>query len=289
MADRALIKRAAEKSQRGQPLTAAESKALAQFKVKQEADWRDKIYRDVPLKDVKRLLGGRTTKFVAALAASTGLPIAGESSDLFAVFAALVGLGEKLRATAVSAVSEEHGRDGHVTPVMHTMFSAAEALKVRIGRGSVRMLRDWIKAGMPGTPGKHGGPGHFPIDEMGEWAKNNLDDLKVETDEASLLNLELKRQKVRQETLHTEDREQDREERRGNILPRDELTQFLRDSIVVARQQLLALPKELAGLISDPKLQRAFLAEATKKVTTTLDGLASEFARGPDSANEGVA
>ncbi len=286
MADRELLKRAAEKSQKGQPLSAAESKALAQWKAKQEAEWRERIYRDVPLKDVKRLLGGRTTKFVNDFATSTGLPIAGASSDLFAVFTALVEFAAKVR-TNTSEVSQTSEVSGGL--ICHTMFSAAEALKARIGRGSVRMLRDWIKQGMPGTAGGRGVQGHFPIDEMADWAKNNLDDLKVETDEASLLNLELKRQKVRQETLATEDKEQDREERRGNILPRDEFTQFLRDSIIVARQQLFALPKELAGLISEPKLQRTFLDESTKRVTTILEGLASEFARGPDSANEAVA
>ena len=169
------------------------------------------------------------------------------------------------------------------------MFEAAEALKVRIGRGSVRMLRDWIKQGMPGKAGQHGSAGNFPIDEMVDWARNNLDDLKPGTDEATLLTLELKRQKSRQEQLKTEDMEQDREERRGNILPRDEHTQFIRDSISIARQQLLSLPKELAGLVSDPKLQRAFLEEATKKVTTALDGLAAEFARGSDSSFKAVA
>lgn len=288
MADRALLKRAAEKSQRGETLTAVETKALAQFRTKQEAEWRERIYRDVPLKDVKRLLGGRTTKFVDGLAQSTGLPIAGESSDLFAVFAKLVDVADKLRAVSAVTTADEQGSEGGGSLVCHTMFAAAEALKSRIGRGSVRMLRDWMKQGMPGNAGGRGVQGRFPIEEMVEWAKNNLDDLKAETDEASLLNLELKRQKVRQETLNTEDREQDREERRGNILPRDEHTQFIRDSIIVARQQLLSLPKELAGLISDPKLQRTFLDEATKRITTTLEGLASEFARGPDSANEAV-
>lgn len=254
---------------------------------RQEAERRERIYRTIPIKDVKRLLGGRTAKYVEGLAQVTGLPIAGESTDLFALFAAVVELGEKLRAMSSSPAARSTESDGAV--ICHTMFSAAEALKSRIGRGSVRMLRDWMKAGMPGAAGGRGVQGRFPIEEMVEWAKNNLDDLKAGADEASLLNLELKRQKVRQETLHTEDREQDREERRGNILPRDEHTQFLRDSIIVARQQLMSLPKELAGLISSPKLQRTFLDEATKRINATLEGLASEFARGSNSSNEAVA
>ncbi len=284
--NRGLLQSAAAKLGRGEPLTNAEKQAHARWKAAQEAEWREKIYRDVPLKDVKRLLGGRTTKFVNDFATSTGLPIAGASSDLFAVFAVLVDFARKLPG---DHAPPEGGTTNGGGLVCHTMFSAAEALKARIGRGSVRMLRDWIKQGMPGKPGGRGVQGHFPIDEMAEWAKNNLDDLKVETDEGSLLTLELKRQKVRQETLNTEDKEQDREERRGNILPRDEHTQFIRDSVVVARQQLLALPKELAGLISEPKLQRTFLDESTKRITTILEGLANEFARGPDSANETVA
>lgn len=277
----ALLKRAAEKSQRGESLSAAETKALAQWKAKSEAEWREKIYRSVPLKDLRRLLGGRTTKFVGDLARSMSLPIGGESSDLFAVFAALADFSRKLPA-------ETAPTEGGTANICHTMFAAAEALKTRIGRGSVRMLRDWLRLGMPGKAGQHGNAGHFPIEDMAEWARNNLDDLKAESDEGSLLTLELKRQKVRQEILHTEDCEQDREERRGNILPRDEHTQFIRDSIVVARQQLLALPKDLAGMITDPKLQRTFLAETTTRIATTLAGLEAEFARGPNSANEAV-
>lgn len=165
-----------------------------------------------------------------------------------------------------------------------TKFDAARELKVRLGRGSVRMLSDWLKQGMPGRAAKAGKRGRFVIDEMVTWARENLDDLSPQSDEGTLLTLETKRQKNRQEQLKTEEMELESAERAGNILPRDEWTQFARDAIGVARTQLAALPKELAGMISDPKLQRAFLNEATKRITSTLDRVAAEFARGQDGA-----
>lgn len=165
-----------------------------------------------------------------------------------------------------------------------TKFDAAKELKSRLGRGSVRMLSDWLKQGMPGRAAKGGKPGQFVIDEMVAWARENLDDLSPQTDEATLLALETKRQKNRQEQLKTEEMERDAAERVGNILPRDEWTQFARDAVGVARTQLAALPKELAGMISDPKLQRAFLNEATKRIEDTLERIAAEFARGNDAA-----
>lgn len=173
--------------------------------------------------------------------------------------------------------------------VCATKFDAARELKKRLGRGSVRMLTDWLKQGMPGRAGKGGKPGRFPIDEMVVWARENLDDLSPESSEATELVLESKRQKVRQDQLKTENLEIDREERRGNILPRDEWTQFARDAVAVARQQLVSLPRELAGLISDPKLQRTFLDEATKRIKRTLDALADEFARGAGPQSAAVA
>lgn len=165
-----------------------------------------------------------------------------------------------------------------------TKFDAARELKARLGRGSVRMLSDWLKQGMPGRAAKAGKPGRFVIDEMATWARENLDDLSPQTDESTLLALETKRQKNRQEQLKTEEMERESSERAGNILPRDEWTQFARDAIGVARTQLAALPKELAGMISEPKLQRAFLNEATKRITSTLDRLADEFGRGCERA-----
>ena len=181
---------------------------------------------------------------------------------------------KKMRAQSTTAES--------AALICVTKFDAARELKARIGRGSVRMLSDWLKQGMPGRAAHGGKPGHFPIDEMVVWARENLDDLSPKTDEATLLALETKRQKNRQEQLKTEEMERDSSERAGNILPRDEWTQFARDAIGVARTQLAALPKELAGMISEPKLQRAFLNEATKRISTTLDRLADEFARGQD-------
>jgi len=276
--DRKALKSAAEKLARGAALTGSEKKAHAQWERDTEAKWRDKIYRDVPIKDVARLMVGRTPRFVRSFAQSTGLPLGGDTSDLFAVFSALVEFAAKVpvETPLVAGASEKL--------ICTTMFSAAEALKARIGRGSVRMLRDWMKAGMPGTAGARGKPGHLPIDEMVAWAKDNLDDLKAEADEGSLLNMELKRQKVRQQTLTTEEMEQSRDERRGNILPRDEFTQFLTDAIALARTQLLDVPNRLADLISDHKLQRTVLAEATPIIEEILNGLAEAFASGPEVA-----
>jgi hypothetical protein len=238
-----------------------------------EAQSRERIYRSMPITDVRRLMGHKSAKYVADLATRSGLPIGGDVVDLYRLFPAIDQLSQR---ASIDAVDE----DGRAT-ICRTKFEAAEALKKRIGRGSPRMLTDWMKAGMPGTAGGRGIPGRFPIEEMVAWAKDNLDDLKPEGDEASLLALEMKRKKDRLQALAIEDREQDREERRGNILPRDEFSQFLRDAIVVARQQLLSLPKELAGLISDARQQRIFFNEATRATTTILGGLEAEFARGP--------
>ena len=199
-------------------------------------------------------------------------------------------LAGKSRSRAKPGVRKMRATPAAESPVIcTTKFDAARELKARLGRGSVRMLSDWLKQGMPGCAAKAGKAGRFVIDEMVTWARENLDDLTPASDEASLLSLETKRQKGRQEQLKTEEMEREAAEKRGNILPRDEFTQFLRDAIVVARQQLVALPKQLAAMEPTSKLQRKFLDEATRHVKTICDGLEAAFALGPDSANAALA
>jgi hypothetical protein len=47
-----------------------------------------------------------------------------------------------------------------------------------------------------------------------------------------------------------EERQIQRDERRGNILPRDEYTFAIRETIIVARDHLMAIPKQLVRLVT---------------------------------------
>jgi len=95
------------------------------------------------------------------------------------------------------------------------------------------------------------------------------------------VELATKAEKLKQQRLTTQRMEREEQIRQGNILDREEWTLFARESIVICRDQIAALPKLLARL-AGPQERAKILAEGTRIVNLKLSQLADALAQGPD-------
>lgn len=278
MVDRAILKRAAEKLARRETLTASEKKAHDQWKAQTEAEWRERIYRDVPLKDVRRLLGGKTAKQVAELAAKLGLPIAGHSSDLFAVFSAFDDLSQKL--------ADGRLRKSNAANVASTQADAIHALADRGITVSIRTLRDWFS--VKGCPGKT--EQGYDIDAIEQWAAVNSDKTAEDSEEtrsrARQLNQQIKEQELEIKRLKAADMQRADDAARGNILALSDCIELITAIVAVARTELMAVPKEVASIATDTGLQQQIVTEGSQRVAKILDSLAAKLARVPQQVRE---
>lgn len=166
-----------------------------------------------------------------------------------------------------------------------TYESAAKALKSRIGVGSVKSLQSWLALGMPGSPGQGVSRiGHFPIDEMEDWAKANLSLTSQNFDAAAAAR---RQRKEEAEIKRLEDRIA-REARKdavvaGELLPRDVYTAFVTEALATMTNGLVNLPLVLmrAGFVAKPQ-QAEFVADAQRRIRLLLDDLSTTLARGPE-------
>jgi hypothetical protein len=167
--------------------------------------------------------------------------------------------------------------------VLRTMKEAADALRARIGRGSPRMLRDWIADGMPGKPGRGTLAGHFPIEAMVAWAQDNLDLNTISDDEHAKTKAEIDREKLRKLKVGNEEIEARRDLVRGNSLPRDEWTLFAREVVAIFQNRQMRLGKRLAqrGVISKNRIK-----DVEEEVRKDLAGLAEALKAGPPKDSE---
>lgn len=281
--DRHKLKSAAEKLSRGEQLTAAEKKAHAQWERDTEAKWRERIYRDVPGKDVRRLLGGKTAKQVTDLAADTGLPIGGEKCDLFAVFGALESLAGRLRKAEESAAGSES--DG--SRLVKTQGDAIKGLSERGISVSIRTLRDWFS--IKGCPGKS--ERGYDLDTIERWATLNSDKTSEDSEETRQRNRRrqeaIKEEELRIKRLKADDLQRADEAARGNVLPLDECIEMITSIVAIARTEIVAIPKLIAPIAADPELQRRLVTEGSLHVAKCLDGLSAKLARVPQQVKEG--
>ena len=65
------------------------------------------------------------------------------------------------------------------------------------------------------------------------------------------------------------------DERRGNILPHDEYRFAIRETIIVARDHLMAIPKQLARLVTAKKERKRLLTKADRIIRKILTELAN--------------
>ena len=164
--------------------------------------------------------------------------------------------------------------------VLTTMKAAADELRKRIGKGSPRMLRDWLKDGMPGTPGKGTQPGHFPIEEMVVWANDNLnltEDDEV-TKERSRIKTETAAEKLRAIKLKNQSAEAEAAVKVGAALPREEWTLFAQEVVAIFANRQMRLGKRLAqrGVISRDRIK-----DVEEEVRKDLAGLKEALEAGP--------
>lgn len=276
-AEAALVRSAVTKLNGGKSLTSAEGRAHAKATRIQEVATRRKLFSAIAAKEFAELCAVKPRQ-LAAIASVTGLAFDAATVNLFELLPRLVAYLEKNRERLT--VVEPPADAATTGLIVTTKFDAAEALKARIGRGSVRMLGDWLRQGMPGTAGGRGMPGRFAIDEMVAWARENLDIGAETSDAGSAVALELKREKLTQLRLETEKKQQARDEERGNILPRDEWTLFAAESITVARSRLMSAVKDLSTLIKNDHERKTFIVDAEATLASVLGQIAADFERG---------
>lgn len=88
-------------------------------------------------------------------------------------------------------------------------------------------------------------------------------------------------EKLKQEQIKTRAMQLNENVEQGNILTRDEMTQFVVEVIGVARDQFKTLPRQLARLIGDQETQRRLIDEGNRLVRGVLDRLADALEKGP--------
>ncbi len=79
-----------------------------------------------------------------------------------------------------------------------------------------------------------------------------------------------------------EERQIQLDERRGNILPHNEYTFAIRQTVIVARDHLMAIPKQLARLVTTIKERKRVLTEADRIARKILTELASALKKKPN-------
>ncbi len=112
-------------------------------------------------------------------------------------------------------------------------------------------------------------------------------DWKTGTSEESLADLkrEEKREHVQQERIKTVRMLREEEYASGNILPRDEKEVSDREHIGVARDTLMALPRELARLLPE-QYHAKIQSEGERIIRRTLERLATELDHQADDEDE---
>lgn len=151
-------------------------------------------------------------------------------------------------------------------------------------------LDGWYKSGVPWFPrdaitiGKNG----YITSVDGEAIKAAMEarDAAQRTSSDSGGTLQkLKTAKLAQEIkllqIEVENAERERDLQRGNILPRDEYTRFVREVMGIARDRWATIPKSLAKLVDSDALQSRLLRESTTIVEAVLSSLARSLEEGP--------
>lgn len=151
-------------------------------------------------------------------------------------------------------------------------------------------LDGWYKSGVPWFPRdaiKLGKNGRI-ISVDGEAIKAAMEarDASAKSSSESGGTLQkLKTAKLAQEIkllqIEVEQAERERDLQRGNILPRDEYTRFVREVMGIARDRWATIPKSLAKLVDSDALQSRLLREATKIVDAVLASLSRSLDEGP--------
>lgn len=102
-----------------------------------------------------------------------------------------------------------------------------------------------------------------------------------EPSERVKIQIEREKERLEQDRMRTARERREHEEELGNILDRAEYTLFVREHISVARDGMLALPKDLARLAEGQRLKKKMIEEGTKIVEKHLNRLAKALAKGP--------
>ena len=112
-------------------------------------------------------------------------------------------------------------------------------------------------------------------------------DWKTGTSEETLADLkrEEKREHVQQEKIKTVRMLREEEYATGNILPRDEKEVSDREHIGVARDTLMALPRELARLLPE-QYHAKIQSEGERIIRRTLERLSTELEHQADDEDE---
>ena len=135
---------------------------------------------------------------------------------------------------------------------------------------SPKGLRDWMKE--PGFPDCSAG---YPIDAIRRWQQTRGKKGSEDGDRLRQIKLAREGQRLRRDKAAADRQEREEQVAQGNILPRDELTLATIEHVVLARDRLMGLPKEVCRVV--PKRYHRKLQEQGTKIVRTI---LSEFARG---------
>ena len=165
----------------------------------------------------------------------------------------------------------------------------AELVKALAGRGLIvgdRTLRDWFS--IKDCPGKSAiGYDVNAVEKFARVHSENAAETPADRKKTKTLQRRLKEEKIKQEEFKTAEMARLDEVARGNILPLDECIEIIASIIAVARTELMAIPKEVASLATEPDLQQRIVSECSQRVAKILESLSLKLCRVPEDAKKG--
>lgn len=130
-------------------------------------------------------------------------------------------------------------------------------------------VRKWKR--QPGFPDSNDG---YDTEEISAWLDARGRDSQQKTQQAQQANTLYRVASAKLKKLQADKLERQEQIAQGNILPRDEATLSLKESITITRDRLLSLPKELCRCIPK-KYHKALREEGGMMVANIL----ADFAR----------
>lgn len=159
------------------------------------------------------------------------------------------------------------------------MISGNAALAAHYGV-SPKTIGGWVAYGIPrGTDAK--GRNTFETDETDPWVESQRASATTSSnDETRAIRHQLYQQDLVQKEIETQRLRDQYEAERGNILPRDEVETFIRETIEQAQDRFRMIPHRIASLVPE-QYREVVLGEAKAIIDSTLIQMAAQLRRGP--------
>lgn len=179
------------------------------------------------------------------------------------------------QSEAESSIIDE--RDEHGQRICRTFAELANEL-----RRPQRVIQRWAtELGFPGTPGTPGRrDGHFPVDEIEEWAKARF--AKIDSRDS-----ELQEAKKRLALLEIQEQELEARKRLGQLLDFADVAGFFESCVVNAKAVLGQIPDEVLSMLPESMVDEA-RGDIFRRVSRRIDDALAEISALMDGDTDSI-